>query len=58
MLCNAINRSTENRTWGIFEEQIQNTKTGTTALKSNNAHVIAMELWEELIKVSNLFINI
>lgn len=35
---------TENRTWGIFEEQIQNTKTGTTALKSNNAHVIAMEL--------------
>ena len=33
-------------------------ETVTTALKSNNAHVIAMELWEELIKVSNLFINI
>lgn len=48
----------KNRTWGIFEEQIHNMKTGTMALKSNNAHVIAMELWEELIKVSNLFINI
>ena len=34
----------KNRTWGIFEKKIHNTKTGTTALKSNNAHVIAMEL--------------
>ena len=38
---------------------MNNTKTGRTAHKSYyNAHVIAMELWEELITVSNLFINI